>query len=241
MSIVSRTLLPGCAGRRVRERAQRPAERVDAELSGARLAAEIRVECSLDAGLADLLAAAVAVLLEPLELLGRDLADVAEHLRSERPVLVVAQVGADDRDAREVVRALEQRRHLVLVHGRLDEDRRQRVVLALLERPGQPRQRHAQDLREPLQHRVAALLRAGRRSRSAPPCRARSRRSCCRRGRGSSRAAPRRGRCAAGCSAPRAGSGRRRAPAAPTGAGRGRRRSPGRARPGRRRGARAEA
>ena len=133
-------------------------ERVDAELRRARLAAQVGVERRLDARLADLLACPVALLLQPGELVLRDLADVAEHLRRERAVLVVAQVGADDRDAAELVRALLQRRHLLLVHGRLDEDRRQRVVPALLERLRQLRQRHAQHLREPLQHRVAALL-----------------------------------------------------------------------------------
>ena len=132
--------------------------RVDPQLGRPCLAAEIGVERRLDTGLADLLAAAVALRLEALQLLLVDLADVPEHLRRQRPVLVVAQVRGHDRDPRELVRALEQRHDLVLVDGRLDEDRRQRVVLALLERSGQPGQRHAQHLREPLQHRVPPLL-----------------------------------------------------------------------------------
>ena len=198
--------------------------RVDAQLGGPRRAAEIAVECRLDTGLADLLAAAVALRLEALELLLVDLAHVAEHLRRQRPVLVVAQVRGHDRDPRELVRALEQRHHLVLVDGCLDEDRRQRVVLALLERSWS-----AGAAARAAPSRAASASRtgppwAGRRSRSAPPCRARWRRPCCRRGRGSSRAAPRAGRCAAGCSAPRSGSGRRRAPGAPRDGGRARRR-----------------
>ena len=137
-------------------------ERIDAQLIHPRGAAQPAVVGRLDAGLADLLAAAdVAVLrlLDLLQLLGRDLADVAEQLRPERLVLVVAEVRARDLDAREVRPVLEQRRHLVLVHRGLDEDRRQRIALVLFERLRQPRQRHAQDLREPLEHRVAPLLR----------------------------------------------------------------------------------
>ena len=52
--------------------------------------------------------------------LGRgDLADVAEHLRGERLVRVVAQVGLLDLDARELRLVLEQVVDLVVVHRRL--------------------------------------------------------------------------------------------------------------------------
>ena len=51
----------GVAGLRIAARLERallPAERVDADLCRARLAAEVRVECRLDPGLADLVPAA---------------------------------------------------------------------------------------------------------------------------------------------------------------------------------------
>ena len=156
------------------EAPERLAERVDAELVHPGRPAQPAVVGRLDPGLADLLAAAdVAVLrlLELLQLLGRDLADVAEQLRRQCLVLVVAQIGARHLDAREVGPVLEQRRDLILVHGRLDEDRGQRIALVLLERLRQPRQRHAEDLREPLEHRVAPLL--GQVGRPDPHSRAR--------------------------------------------------------------------
>ena len=92
-----------------------------------------------------------------------------------------------------------------------------------------PDRRHVEHLPEALEHLAAALLRQVVRpqlDRSPLDVPDEDVRRC---GRGSPRAARRRGRCAAGCSARRAGTAPPRAPAAPRGAGRGSRRC--RARP----------
>ena len=91
MSIVSRRLSPGF-GPRQRQLALRPAERIDAQLGDTGLSPEVRVERGLDAGLADAVAQQVALLAEPLQLRGRDLAHVAEHLGQQLLRRVRAQV-----------------------------------------------------------------------------------------------------------------------------------------------------
>ena len=142
------------------ERPLRAAERVDADLGRARDAAQVPVERRLDAGLADLVAAPV-VGLQPLlrlQLRRRDLADVAEHLRGERLVRVVAQVRLLDLHARELGRVLLQVVDLVVVHGRLDGDRRQRVDAPVVDLAREARRRHVEHGGEALDHPVAPCL-----------------------------------------------------------------------------------
>ena len=141
------------------DRALRPAERVDADLRCAGRAAQVGVEGRLDPRLADLVAGAVVVdrvLL--LQLLLRDLADVAEDLGGERLALVVAQVGVDDLDPRELRPVLLEVLHARLADGRLDDDRRQRVAPARLDRLRDVRDRDLQQPRQALHHAVTALL-----------------------------------------------------------------------------------
>ena len=86
-----------------------------------------------------------------LELLLRDLADVAEQLRGDRALRVVAQERARELDARELVPAFPDVVDDWLVDADLDRDRRQRVALALGD-PGQHlADRDVHDARKPLQ------------------------------------------------------------------------------------------
>ena len=109
-------------------------------------------------GLADPVTCAVAVLAEPLELLGRDLARVAEDLRRERRVRVVAQVDLHDLHAGELGLVLVEVVDLLLADRRLDDDRRQRVEAALLDLRGRARAA-----------RRRGRSRAAGRARSDPP------------------------------------------------------------------------
>ena len=63
--------------------------------------AQQRVVGVLDPGLADLVAGLEVLVARVLELLLVDLADVAEHVRGQRPLRIVADVDALDRDAGE--------------------------------------------------------------------------------------------------------------------------------------------
>ncbi len=138
------------------ERPLRASHRVDADLRLPRVSAEERVELRLDARLADL----VAGLVEPrvaVEVLLRDLADVAEHLRRERLVGVVPQVRLLDLDARELGGVLVEVGDLVLADGGLDRDRVDRVGCALVDLLRERERRHAQDAGEPLDDGVAAV------------------------------------------------------------------------------------
>ena len=99
------------------ERATRAAERVDPDLGLAGLAAQVLVVLRLHPGLPDLVARRVH-LRARVELLLGDLAHVAEHLRREGLVRVVAQIGLLDLHAREV--------GLVLVAGTRSGPRRRR-------------------------------------------------------------------------------------------------------------------
>ena len=141
------------------ERALRPAERVDAELRPPRRAAEVLVERRFHARLTDTVAGAVALVHLRLQLVLRDLADVAEHLGGERLVLVVPQERGHDRDARELRLVLLQVERPLGRHGRPHRDRRQRIALPSLDRLRDLRRRHAEDRGEALHHPVAALLR----------------------------------------------------------------------------------
>ena len=88
-------------GRR-HETAARTPERVDVHARAAGDAAEIAVVRRLHAGLPDLIAGAVALLGQARQLGRRDLADVAEDLRGERVVRVVADERPPRRHAREL-------------------------------------------------------------------------------------------------------------------------------------------
>jgi hypothetical protein len=114
--------------------AARTAQRVDTQLREARMPAQVGVVACLDAGLADLVARGVALPLQLLELRGRDLVHVAEHLRSKVAVWVVADVGIRDADARELVGVFVE---VVDRRGALDvlahHHRRYRVVAARLD------------------------------------------------------------------------------------------------------------
>ena len=105
---MSRSVCPGFGSVVVITEPLRPAERVDAQLRRAGDAAQVAVVGRLDAALADLVAGLVALALRASSsCCWRDLADVAEQLRRERVVRVVAEVRrARVVDARELVRVL---------------------------------------------------------------------------------------------------------------------------------------
>ena len=160
MSIVSRTAVPGRASRRSSSGlCGRPSESTRIWAAPER-AAQVLVERRLDPGLADLVAAAVVGLLPQLllQLGGRDLADVAEDLRAERLVRVVAQVRLLDLHARELRRVLLQVVDLVVVDGRLHRDRRQRIDAPVLDLACEADHRHVEHRGEALDHPVAARL-----------------------------------------------------------------------------------
>ena len=85
---------------RQRQLALRTAQGVDAKLGDAGRPAQVRVERRLDARLADAVAEHVALLPHALQLIGRDLVDVAEHLGQQRLGRVRAQVRLLEVDAR---------------------------------------------------------------------------------------------------------------------------------------------
>ena len=184
-------------------RARHAAERVDEDAPDPGQSAEIGVVRGLHPGLADSVAGGITLVLRCVELLLGDLAHVAEGLRRDPALVVVALVGLVDLDAGEVVLVLEQVVDLLLVDVLLDRDRRQEVVLA------------GGDVRADLPVRdVEERRRAGGRRRSAspespgrtrparaaPPCPACWRRGLRRSGRGWSRGERARGTSAPGCS-----------------------------------------
>src|SRR5207237_10502620 len=65
----------------------------------------------------------------------RDLADVAEHVRGERLVRVLAQVALGEADAREVELVLSQIAHLVVVDAAPDDHRREWIAGVLANAP----------------------------------------------------------------------------------------------------------
>ncbi len=136
-----------------------PPERVDVHLVDLRLAAQVGVVRALDTGLADLVAGRIPVLPQLLQLVGRDLADVAEHVGEQGLRVVLAQVGEARVHARELAAVLRQVVELRLVYRDLDGHRGQRVVLPLLELGEDPGERHVDDPGELLHLRVATLLR----------------------------------------------------------------------------------
>ena len=101
----------------------RGAERIDAQDVQPGRSAQVAVVDRLDAALADRVSRVVTLLAEGVKLLLRDLADVAEHMRGELPVGVVAEIFVRDLDAREVVAALLQVADLQLGRAVLDRHR----------------------------------------------------------------------------------------------------------------------
>ena len=136
----------------------RPPHRVDADLGLAGHPAEVLVELGLDAGLADLVSGLVQLGVR-VELLLRDFADVAEHLRAERLVRIVPQVRLLDLDTREVGLVLVEVRDLVLADGRLHGDRIERVVDPRVDLLRKRDRADVEDPREPPDHLVAPLRR----------------------------------------------------------------------------------
>ena len=132
----------------------RAAPRVDRQLRLAVSASQVAVVCGLDSGLPDRVVRLVAAATQPLVLLRRDLADVAEHLRSERLVRVLPQLALREMNAREVGGVLGQVVDLVVVQPELDDHGRQRVGRVLAQRLQHVADAHAGD------HRQRAELRA---------------------------------------------------------------------------------
>jgi hypothetical protein len=119
---------------RLRELAELPLarhapERVDEDAAHAGSAAQEAVVDRLDSGLADDVARGVALLRARLELLLRDLADIAEDLRGDRAVVVATPIGLRDLHAGKLGLVLHQVRGLAIADVRVDQDRRQRVTL----------------------------------------------------------------------------------------------------------------
>ena len=123
-------------------------ERVDVHPRRAGDAAEIRVVGGLDAGLADQVARVVALLRQRLQLLRGDLTDVAEHLRRERPVRVVADVRRRRLDAGELRRVLGEVVHHRILRRLPQEDRRDGIALMRLDRGGDLVQRNVRHARQ---------------------------------------------------------------------------------------------
>jgi len=127
-------------------------DRVDGPLREARSPAEVRVVSRLEPGLADHVAGPVALLAELLQLLRRDLGDVADELRGQRAVGVAALVSVDDLDARELVEVLgEVVDRRVARHGRPDDHRGDGIVLAQLDLGDHLGHRYVQNPRQPAQ------------------------------------------------------------------------------------------
>src|SRR5262249_55534599 len=123
-------------------------ERVDGQLRRPVLAAEVRVVRGLDARLPDLVGRLVALLLQRRVLLRVDRTDVAQHLRRERLVRVLPERRLLEPGARELRLVLLEIEVLVLLEAALDDNRCDRVVLALLELREHRRDADARNLRE---------------------------------------------------------------------------------------------
>ena len=131
-------------------------ERVDTKLGDARPAVQVAVERRLDPRLPDLVAGLVPCG-GVLQLLLGDLAHIAEQLRRDVPVRVVAEVGGGDLHARKLVPVLSDVADLGLVHPDFDRDRRQRIALSLVDSVPHLSDRDVDDLRQQLQLTVARI------------------------------------------------------------------------------------
>ena len=143
------------------EPARPVAERVHRPLRQTVASAQVRVVGRLEPGLADHVAGLVALRAELLQLLRRDLGDVADELGRELAVGVAPEIRVDDLDARELVEVLgEVVDRRVAVHGLADDHRGDRVVLAQLDLGDHLRHRHVDDEREAAQLGQPGLVRA---------------------------------------------------------------------------------
>ena len=146
----------GRHGRPQLDRADRPPERVDAELAQAGPSAKLLVERRLDPGLADLVTEQVP--LARLQLVLGDLAHVAEDVRGKVAERVAAHERVRDRHARKLGLVLEQVVRLVLGDGVTDGHRRQGIAAVLLELAREVGERDLQDPREAPELGVCAVL-----------------------------------------------------------------------------------
>ena len=110
-------------GRRVAEHLHEAPAAVDLEPAGPRYAAQLRLEELLDTLLADLVALSVALALVDLELGLVDRGDVADEVRGEVAVRVVARRPAAGLHPREQLRVLLDVDEAVEVHLLGDDDR----------------------------------------------------------------------------------------------------------------------
>ena len=145
------------------ERAAGPAQGVDPEVRHTGLPAEVRVIGALEARLADVRARPQASSGRRVELLLRDLPDRTEHLRAQRAVRVMAQVGARDLDARELVAVLGEVEHDVVPRRLVDRHGGERIAAVLAEVGRDLPEGHLHEPRELLELRVPTLLREVRR------------------------------------------------------------------------------
>ncbi len=136
----------------------RPAVRVHVQPLRAGDAAEIGVVRRLNARLSDLVARHVAELRVASELRRRDLADVAEQLRRERVVRVLADVRAAYDHAGELVLVLREVRDHGVARCVPDDHRRDEVAAAAFDRRRDLVQRRPRHAREPAQLRVALVV-----------------------------------------------------------------------------------
>ena len=112
-------------------RGLRTSARVDCPLRLAVAPTQVGVVARFDPGLADRVGRLVAVPSELRVLRRRDLPDVAEHLRRQRLIRVLAQPALREPDARERLGVLAQVVDLVVVQTGLDDDRGQRIQAVL--------------------------------------------------------------------------------------------------------------
>jgi hypothetical protein len=114
--------------RRRREAATRAPERVDVQTGATRDSAQVAVVRRLHPALPDLVAGLVVLLRTRRELRRRDLADVAEHLRRERVVRVVANERPPRRHSRELRGVLVQVVDHRVARGLAHRHRRHQIV-----------------------------------------------------------------------------------------------------------------
>ena len=151
LEAVARDRVGLCQGR-----ARRPTERIDSPASQARLSAQELVEGGFDTALPDPVARQVSAL--PLELLGRDLADMTEELGREVAEGITADECVHDGDTRELGFPLPEELHLGLAGVLLHGDRGARGALVLLDLLSDVPERDAQDMRQPLQLAVGPVV-----------------------------------------------------------------------------------
>ena len=140
-------------------RARAP-HRVHAQLGQAGRPAEEAVVGELEACLADGIPVAVAA---GLQLILRHVSHMAEDLRRERPVPVVAEVDVVQLEAGEVPSVLLEVEDLLLAEILFQRHRREWIALVLAQQPPELRHRDDQDRREPAQHPLPAAARHVRR------------------------------------------------------------------------------